>query len=230
MSSFDLAIIIPCYNQGIYLDECLKSIVSNITTRKYEICIINDCSTDNTHEIIVSLSTKYKFKYIINRINQKLPETRNIGIRNTESKYIICLDADDMIPKNYIESNYINLITNDVDVSYCNSNCFGHHNNVYNWPEHNINNLRIGPYINCSAMYKRMVWEKTNYDKQMVYGWEDYDFWLAAAINGFNFKKNNNSCLYYRQKQNSMINDTNTKLETIIKPILRVKYSGFYLG
>ncbi len=225
-----LSIIIPCYNQGIYLNDCLTSIFNNTTSLKYDIHIINDCSTDNTDEIIKDLQNKFKFNYIVNEVNQKLPQTRNIGIMNSDSTFIICLDADDMIPKNYIESNYITLITNDVDISYNNSQCFGIHNNLLQWPEFDLTYLRYGPFIHCAAMYRRTVWNKTNYDKQMIYGWEDYDFWLSAAKNGFKFKKNNKTYLLYRQKQNSMLTDTNTKLDTIVKPILRIKHEGFYLG
>lgn len=227
---YDLTFITPCFNQGQYLEDCLQSINGNRTSLKYEIVVINDCSTDNTHDVILELSKKYKFRYLVNETNQKLPETRNIGLRNSESKYVICLDADDMIPPNYIEANYINLVTNGVDVSYNNSQCFGANNNLLTWPEFNLDYLRYGPFIHCAAMYRRELWEKTPYDKNMVHGWEDYDFWLSAAKNGAKFKKCNRTQLYYRQKENSMIVDTNSKLDNVVKPMLRVKHSGFYVG
>lgn len=227
---YDLTFITPCFNQGQYLEDCLQSINGNRTSLKYEIVVINDCSTDNTHEVITELSKKYTFRYILNEANQKLPETRNVGLRNSESKYVICLDADDMIPPNYIEANYINLVTNNVDVSYSNSQCFGATTNLLTWPEFNLDYLRYGPFIHCAAMYRRELWERTPYDKNMTHGWEDYDFWLSAAKNGARFKKCNRTQLYYRQKENSMIVDTNSKLDTVVKPMLRVKHSGFYVG
>jgi len=64
----------------------------------------------------------------------------------------------------------------------------------------------------------------------MIHGWEDYDFWLSAAKNGATFKKCNRTHLFYRQKANSMIVDTNSKLDTIVKPMLRVKHPGFYVA
>ena len=227
---FDLSFIVPCFNQGIYLEDCLKSIFANRTSLKYEIVVINDCSTDNTHGIITELQTRYKFRYLINETNQKLPETRNVGLRNSDSRFVICLDADDLIPPNYIEANYINLSTNSVDVSYNNSQCFGASQNLLTWPEFSLEYLRFGPFIHCAAMYRREIWEKTNYDKAMIHGWEDYDFWLSAAKNGARFKKCNRTQLMYRIKENSMIVDTNSKLDTIVKPMLRAKHPGFYVG
>lgn len=227
---YDLTFITPCYNQGMYLEDCLKSIYANRTSLKYEIVVINDCSTDNTHDIITELEKTYRFRYIQNETNQKLPETRNIGLRNSDSKYVICLDADDMIPPNYIESNYINIITNDVDISYNDSQCFGSSDMRLTWPEFNLDYLRYGPFIHCAAMYKREIWNKTQYDKHMIHGWEDYDFWLSAAKNGAKIKKCNRTYLFYRQKAHSMITDTNSKLDTVVKPMLRAKHPGFYVG
>jgi glycosyltransferase involved in cell wall biosynthesis len=121
MDVMKLSIIIPCYNYGKYLQECIGSIFANKTDLEYDITIVDDCSTDNTQKIYEdTLSGISEIKYIRNDKNYKLSKSRNIGIQNTDSDLIICLDADDCIPKNYIQSNYDTLIKNKVDISYNN--------------------------------------------------------------------------------------------------------------
>jgi GT2 family glycosyltransferase len=83
-------------------------------------------------------------------------------------------------------------------------------------------------------MYKKIIWSTVSgYDESMIFGWEDYDFWLRAAKEGFNFKKCNSTFLYYRQgfSQFSQVhsNDNNIKMQNI-KNYLRQKHKGFYLG
>jgi glycosyltransferase involved in cell wall biosynthesis len=53
-------VIIPCYNQGKYLDEAIGSVAE----RGVDITVVNDASTDDTREIIINLQQKYTFKFI----------------------------------------------------------------------------------------------------------------------------------------------------------------------
>jgi glycosyltransferase involved in cell wall biosynthesis len=150
----DLAIIIPCYNYGKYLEECLESVFNNKTNYSFDVVVIDDCSTDDSVCVANKLKEKYNFELMVNENNYKLPKTRNVGINCIESKYVLCLDADDTIPTNYIEEN-IKTLEDGYDVSYNNSKCFGDSGVVYNWPEYDIEILRRTPFIHCSAIYRR---------------------------------------------------------------------------
>jgi len=84
-----VSVIIPCYNQGQYLDEAVDSVL-NQTFEDFEIIIVNDGSTDDfTNNLLVNYH-KPKTK-VISTQNQGLPSARNNGIKIASGEYICCL-------------------------------------------------------------------------------------------------------------------------------------------
>lgn len=100
--NYDLSIIIPIYNVENYLKKCLESIFNQKTKYSYEVICINDGSTDNSLNILLSFK-KFENLKIINQENQGLSCARNKGINNAVGKYITFIDSDDYISNNYIE-------------------------------------------------------------------------------------------------------------------------------
>jgi len=97
------SIIVPCFNGGEFLDECLQSIM-NQSFQNFELIIINDGSTDNS----LSIALKYKNNYPekINLINQKNKgeiRSRLKGMNVATSDYIFYVDADDVLSIDALE-------------------------------------------------------------------------------------------------------------------------------
>ena len=79
-----ISIIIPCYNVEKYLDSCLESIL-NQTFKNYEIIFVDDCSTDNTYNIIKEYEMKYDYvKALKNPINSGAGAARNLGLKEAK--------------------------------------------------------------------------------------------------------------------------------------------------
>ena len=95
---FDLQIIIPAYNVEEYIEQCIDSIIHQITTFKYLICIINDGSTDNTRELLKKYESLENVQ-IIDQKNRGFSGARNTGLAHIKAKYIMFVDSDD-----YLES------------------------------------------------------------------------------------------------------------------------------
>lgn len=111
-----ISIIIPAYNNGIYINKCIESIL-NQTYRNIEIIIINDCSTDNTEDIIKKYLTKdNRIAYYYNEKNMGVGYTRNKGIELAKGKYIYFLDSDDYIEPTAISDLYNGIKEKD---SFC---------------------------------------------------------------------------------------------------------------
>lgn len=92
----DLSIIIPVYNTGAFIKECLSSVINGLDVNA-EIIIVNDGSTDDSHEIITNVIIGHdNIKYIIQE-NQGLSEARNTGLKNCSGEYTFFLDSDDYI-------------------------------------------------------------------------------------------------------------------------------------
>ncbi len=87
------SIIIPTYNSEKEIDRAIESI-NNQTYKDYEIIVIDDCSKDNTYNVL----QKYNdIKIIKNEENIKAGGSRNKGINCAKGDYIIFLDADDYL-------------------------------------------------------------------------------------------------------------------------------------
>jgi glycosyltransferase involved in cell wall biosynthesis len=91
-----LSIIIPNYNNYIFLNECLESILAQ-TFRNYEIIICDDCSTDNSFSLIEQYAKRYNFiRTIYHKKNIGIAKNRNSGIQIAKGQYITVLDSDDI--------------------------------------------------------------------------------------------------------------------------------------
>jgi len=114
-----ISVIVPAYNVSLYVDKCLNSLV-NQTLKDIEIIVINDCSTDNTKEILDKYKLKYKNISIINNtINKGIGYNRNLGIEKAKGKYVSFIDGDDYVEKDYLEKMYDFCEKNDLDICVC---------------------------------------------------------------------------------------------------------------
>ena len=107
----EISVIIPAFNEEKHIERCLRSISNQTFPRSnYEVIIVDDGSTDNTINII----NRYFPEVILqkNSSNQGLPNSLNIGINLSSSKYIVRLDADDFVSEQYLELLYLAISLN----------------------------------------------------------------------------------------------------------------------
>lgn len=97
-----VSVIIPCYNLAHFLDETIKSVLSQ-TYPNLEIVVINDGSSDNTVEVVKPYCDS-KIK-CITQTQQGVSVARNCGIRESKGAYLIFLDADDRLLPKALESS-----------------------------------------------------------------------------------------------------------------------------
>lgn len=113
----DISIIIPIYNVEDYLEACLNSILPQIGTN-VELILINDHSSDKSEELTCQLiKGKTNIRLINNEKNFGLSKTRNIGIKAAKGEYLIFIDSDDYISKDFIKSLFNSIKSNNTDVA-----------------------------------------------------------------------------------------------------------------
>jgi glycosyltransferase involved in cell wall biosynthesis len=105
-----LTIIIPMYNVAPYLKECVNNI--KISDVEYEILMINDGSPDNSLEIAERLSSDNSRISIFSQKNKGLGGARNLGIDNAKGKFILFLDADDLLILN--DFKFLSVMNEDI--------------------------------------------------------------------------------------------------------------------
>lgn len=103
--TYDVSVIVPVYNSEKYIDRCIKSILEQ-TYKNFELILINDGSKDNSINILNKYKKKDKRISIIDKKNEGVAKTRNLGIQKAKGKYVIFIDNDDFINKNYVETYY----------------------------------------------------------------------------------------------------------------------------
>lgn len=200
-----ISVIVPCYNQAQYLDECLQSVLDQ-TYENWECLIINDGSPDNTEEVAKKWVEKdYRFKYFYKE-NGGLSSARNYGIARAEGTWILPLDSDDCISDNYLElaENYFG--HKYIKVIYCNAKKFGLINENLKLKEFSLKQLAIENIIFCTAFFRKADWKKANgYDENLISGYEDWEFWINILKNDGAVLKLEQFCFFYRIKVESML-------------------------
>lgn len=114
----NISVIIPVYNTSKYLKRCINSIL-NQTLKKVEIIIINDCSTDNSREILEEYRNCHNIKIIHNKKNMGIGYTRNMGIECAAGKYIAFIDSDDFVDENMFNKMFKKAEKENLDVVIC---------------------------------------------------------------------------------------------------------------
>ena len=224
-----VSIIVPCFNHGIYLTECLESVLLQ-TYKNWECIVIDNGSTDNTKQVTESFIKKdVRFKYIYNS-EKGVSLARNTGIKNSIGKYILPLDADDKIAIPYIEKAVEVLEKNqNINLVYCNAKLFGAVSKDWILPEYSIKNMLVENIIFCSAVFRRKDFDlTTGYNEQMVEGFEDWDFWLTILKDNGKVFKLPETYFFYRIKESSRNQDLDIEKQKKLRKQIYQNHKELY--
>ena len=175
-----LSIVVPCYKQGDYVAETLDSIRKQ-TFQDWECIVVNDGSPDNSSEIVkeyVRLDSRIK---LIETENRGVSAARNTGIKASSGKYILPLDADDIILPEYarLAVEYLEKHP-ETKLVYCEARMFGEINKYWELPDYQWDKFIFNNSIFCPSVSRRSDFDKTpGYNESMRKGWEDWDFLLG---------------------------------------------------
>ncbi len=96
------SIILPVYNRAKYIAEAINSVLQQ-TEQDWELIIIDDCSTDQTPEILESFSRRFsKIRVLKNSKNLNIAATANRGIEEACGDWMVRLDSDDRFTSDYL--------------------------------------------------------------------------------------------------------------------------------
>ncbi|MBQ3641790.1 glycosyltransferase family 2 protein [bacterium] len=216
-----ISVIIPVYNVAPFLKRCLDSI-TNQTLSDIEIICINDCSTDNSLDILNEYALKDRRIKLINLLkNQGAAVARNNGIKNAQGEYISFVDSDDTIDINFYEELYKKAKKNNTDIV---KGGLIRHNPDGTTEEGNINKL-IKKYnkFYCIYEFTSAIYKNSFINKNQIYFppdikmSEDVLFLNTAVLKSKSFEIiDNTNYHYYRRK------DSTDKSQL---PIDKIKFS-----
>lgn len=225
-----VSIILPVYNGEKFLKTSIESCL-NQTYKNIELIIVNDCSTDNSLEIIQNFSNvDSRIKIINNTKNLKLPRSLNIGHNIAKGHFITWTSDDNIYEPTAIAELLSALNDNEADIAY--SNVYMINNEGTRLREVNflnIENIIFGNHVGSCFLYKKAVFKKNNGYNENLFLVEDYDFWLRAAVHSkyTHVKK----MLYnYRKHENSLTNQihVDTEKSNLYIENLKKMYTNFW--
>lgn len=202
-----ISVIMSVYNAGDYLKDSINSLLQQ-TEKDFELIIINDGSTDNSEEVILSFHDE-RIRYIKHEENKGVAHTRNEGLKLAKGDFITFHDADDLsLPHRferllaefccehigYVHSDMLLINENDSPFSY--------------WQTGNISPddiypffLNVGtPFNNASILFRKEAVENLYYDESIKVG-SDTDFVLKVAKGGWRSSHVPEPLYLYRRHQ-----------------------------
>ncbi len=225
-----VSIIVPAYNSAAFLAETLDSVLAQ-SYAEWECVVVDDGSTDATAAVAEEYARRDGRIVLIRQSNQGVAAARNRGIGASHGKYILPLDADDVIAPPYVAEAVAELDSRPgVRVVYCNAEKFGRKKGLWPLPEFDYKLLLSQNLIFCSAMYRRSDYDLTpGYDPCMP-GMEDWDFWLSLIHEGDTVVRLAGVYFFYRTHKMSRNRMANRNIENIYRQIYlnhRELYTGY---
>lgn len=186
----EISVVITAYNKGRHIRRTVDSVLSQ-TFEDFEVIIIDDGSTDNTREIIASISD-IRIRYIY-QPNSGLPASaRNKGMDLSQGKYIALLDGDDYWHEEKLK-RCKDLLDNMPEISLvCHNIAFIYHGKT-------LKIIKFGPFVekmydkllfegNClgpsAVVIRREVFFRDGFrfdEDKALFAIEDYEYWLRLS-------------------------------------------------
>ena len=114
-----VSIIMPSYNTGRFISETIESVLAQ-SYSNWELIIVDDCSTDNTDEVVEKYLCDERIRYIKNEKNSGAAVSRNRALREARGKWIAFLDSDDLWSPEKLEKQIGFMEENGYHFSYTN--------------------------------------------------------------------------------------------------------------
>ena len=220
-----ISVIVPCYNQAQYLDECLQSVLDQ-TYPNWECIIVNDGSPDNTEEVAKKwLAKDSRFKYYYKK-NGGLSSARNYGLDKSIGEFIQLLDCDDYLEKNKFK-NQANQFNDSIDIYIAGYRYFEDSEGIKNKRILGRNNFlpevcllpddkkdikllfkNKNPFVVSAPLFRKSVFDIVGVFNENLTSLEDWEFNFRCALHDMVFKHtgyNKEDKVLIRLHDNSMM-------------------------
>ena len=187
-----ITVLMPVYNGQKYLSETIESILSQ-SYKNFEFLIVDDCSTDNSVEIINSYNDE-RIKLINNKKNKGQSKAMNQGISLARGKYIARIDQDDISYKNRLQTQIDKIYGLKKTILGAWAYAINQKSDIIGCIQHPVKNesildaLSIGSPLSHSSIFadKKELLLLGGYTENFKIAM-DWDLWIKAAIKNYYF-------------------------------------------
>lgn len=232
-----ISVIIPTYNRENYLKEAIDSVLQQ-TYQNIEIIVVDDASTDNTKEIVLSFKDKVRYIY---QDNKERGAARNNGIAHAKGEFIAFLDSDDAWLPDHLES-CLNALKcdNNAGLSFSHSYIINEKGAIIskNRP-YIVNGFMLEKIVSnfssfgCNAsscVIKKNILDKSGLFKEdrNLAGSEDWEMWVRISSYAKFISTNRFTAKIRSHSENSSINPE--KMAKSMKKVLDIVYENNHLA
>lgn len=217
-----VSIIMPSYNTARFIRESIQSVLDQ-TYQNWELLIVDDCSTDNTDEVVASIEDD-RIKYFKNEKNSGAAVSRNRALREAKGKWIAFLDSDDLWLPEKLEKQIQFMSENNYHFSYT------------NYVEVDEDNFPLGTFVTGPKKVSKTLMYTFNYMGCLTVM---YDREHVGLIQIEDLKKRNDYALWIKVSKKCpayLLNETLAKyrirssgsiMNRSKSPLSRMKYNYF---
>ncbi|HEX7498556.1 MAG TPA: glycosyltransferase family A protein [Candidatus Limnocylindrales bacterium] len=218
-----VSVIIPCYGQAEFLEEAVASVLAQTWT-DWEIVIVDDGSPDDTAGTARRLIEQHPQRRIrlLSQPNKGVSAARNNGIAGSTGRYILPLDADDMIRPQMLERTVALLEANQaISIAYTDWQETGANSSILQAGPWERISMCVGNRIPYCSLYRRGVWTVTGgYNPEQAL-WEDYDFWLGCLERGVQGERIAEPLFVYRARPGTRTGDAERRRAQLRREMVR---------
>lgn len=198
-----VSIVIPCYNDGKYVLEAHASARAQ-TYPHVEILVIDDHSTD-PHTLAALDGLRAGGALVLTSSGKGVCQARNTGIRASNGKYILPLDADDVIHPEYVERAVPILEADpEIGICYCKAHYFGLKKGPWRLDPYSPKTILFENMIFISSVFRKQDWSDVGgFSEDLTNANEDHDFWIKIIARGKKVFMIDDVLFYYRIKRKS---------------------------
>ncbi len=203
-----VSIITPTYNAAEYIRETIRSVQAQTYTN-WELIIVDDCSTDNTEDIVKEYLVDERIRYVKTAENSGAAKTRNTGIRLSKGKWIAFLDSDDLWEENKLSKHIDFMQREKLAFSFTSYNVINDRNQIISKFEpkkdrYDYKDILKHCYIGCStAIYDSEALGKVEMPEAAIKR-EDFACWLQILKMGISGGCLHENLTRYRIREKSV--------------------------
>lgn len=209
----DVAVVVPVHDYERFVLETLDSVAAQ-TLPAIELVVVDDASTDGSLAAVRGWLAKHADRFtsatlLMNRTNQGLPLTRNIGFAAAEAPFVFPLDADNTLEPDCLRRLHDRLRGSTASAAHPTLRHFGDSRRRKPARPWSPERLARGNYIDAMALIRKSAWALAGgYTRGRFVGWEDYELWCKFVEHGLWSVATPEAVAGYRVHSRSMLRAT----------------------
>lgn len=180
-----ISVVIPTYNRREALPAAIESVCAQ-TYENIELIVVDDASTDGTHELFAAISDP-RVKYLRYEQNRGACYARNLGAAQARGALIAFQDSDDTWHADKLEKQYRRLCDTGAEMCFCGMRRVAENGSAFYYPVHAPGaGNPVGDFLSenrastQTMLMRREVWERLRFDED-IRRYQDWDFAIRAA-------------------------------------------------